>query len=303
MLLLPGSLPADRGTLKALCERLPANAPLAAWMRSCDVEAFDGSWGDAERACLARSQSATSSASVNPANPAPAAFASFASSALASPLHAALGLTDVTPSDPSLLQLADDDSRLLCNAVDALMREEGVHIEYVEALRWRVECEREIEVLTERPDWIIGESLRPNLPRGRDARLVERWMNEMQMLLFNHPVNEARQNRGLPAINMIWLWGFVATTSAVRIEARPNHDAAYDTRMLTAFRNGDLPSWQRAWSELTPRILASDVVIIGDSRPRLKLTAKPASFASKIASIFVAPRLADVLLSLSGKAQ
>jgi hypothetical protein len=297
MLLLPGSLPADRGTLKALCENLPANAPLAAWMRSCDVEAFDGSWGEAERAGLTQRQPATLPAVAKEARSA------FASSAFASPLHAALGLTDVAPSDSSLLQLADDDSRLLCNAVDALMREEGVHIEYVETLRWRVECEREIEVLTERPDWIIGESLRPNFPRGRDARRVERWMNEMQMLLFNHPVNEARQNRGLPAINMIWLWGFAATDSAVRIEARPNHDAAYDMRMLTAFRNGDLPSWQRAWSELTPRILASDVVIIGDSRPRLKLTAKPASFASKIASIFVAPRLADVLLSLSGKAQ
>jgi hypothetical protein len=38
---------------------------------------------------------------------------------------------------------------------------------------------------------------------GRSAAL----MNEAQMLLHSHPVNEAREARGEPAINSVWLWG------------------------------------------------------------------------------------------------
>ncbi len=241
----------------------------------------------------------------------------------ASPLHAALGLSDLTPLDPSKLQLTDDESHALCDAANALMREEGVRIEFVESKQWHVICDREIEVLTERPDWIIGESLRPNLPRGRDARLVERWMNEMQMLFFNHPVNEARAARGLPVVNMVWLWGFCPLLSEAfdvargsgarpgtpdiqpgRAIASPGYDSTYDTRMLVALRSGDLPGWQRAWGELSERITTSNAIVIGDSRPRFilrKLTHSP-SITKKISSFFARQStLADALQSLQQK--
>jgi hypothetical protein len=42
-------------------------------------------------------------------------------------------------------------------------------------------------------------------------------MNEIQMLLHEHPVNEARASRREPTINSLWLWGFGSscqTTSA-----------------------------------------------------------------------------------------
>jgi hypothetical protein len=203
------------------------------------------------------------------------------------------------------------------------MREEGIRVEFSEATQWRVTCNREIEVLTERPDWIIGESLRPNLPRGRDARLVERWMNELQMLFFNHPVNEARAARDLPVVNMVWLWGFSPLLSAAvdvargsgarpgtrdvqagRAVAFPGYGAAYDTRMLAALRSGDLPEWQRAWDDLSERIVASTAIVIGDSRPRfiLRKPSKSTSLTKKIGSFFARKStLADALQSLQEK--
>jgi hypothetical protein len=32
-------------------------------------------------------------------------------------------------------------------------------------------------------------------------------MNELQMLLHDHPVNQAREERGEPVINSLWFWG------------------------------------------------------------------------------------------------
>jgi hypothetical protein len=303
MFLLPGSLPNDRSTLRALCENLSVHSEIAEWIRVCSVEMFDGSWGDAER--------------ISHALPLRGEEPASCSVATASPLHAALGLTDLTPTDPSKLQLTDTESRALCEAADALMREDGVRIEFIEASQWRVTCNREIEVLTERPDWIIGEALRPNLPRGRDARLVERWMNELQMLFFSHPVNAARAASGAPVVNMVWFWGFHNSlthdsstadkhANSTSLQTRPAKAAqivegSFDTRMLVALRNGDLPGWQRAWGELSGRIVRSEAIIIGDARPRLLLrkpTGSP-TVTQKIRSFFARKSaLADVLQSL-----
>jgi hypothetical protein len=45
------------------------------------------------------------------------------------------------------------------------------------------------------------------MPAGRDAASFHRLQSEIQMLLHEHPVNEARRQRGQRAINTLWLWG------------------------------------------------------------------------------------------------
>jgi hypothetical protein len=301
MLLLPGTLPADRATLKALCAGLAAHSGVATMLRSTAVEPFSGSWGDAEREAFALPSSSRQ--------------------AIATPLHAALGLTDLTPIDPAKIQLIDDESRALCEAADAHLSVEGVRLVFVNANLWTVTCPREINALTERPEWLIGEPLRPNLPRGNDARLLERWMNELQMLLFAHPVNAAREERGLPPINVVWLWGFGTHNSSNEISVvgaalpRPTSDIrgvgrgnAAPTENLThvlhlhALRNGNIPAWQTAWQILSTEILAADSIILGDSRPRLRLTPRKASAAAKFAALFQRkPTLAAVLAALQEK--
>jgi hypothetical protein len=44
---------------------------------------------------------------------------------------------------------------------------------------------------------------------GRDATTgpEDALLTEVQMLLHNHPVNEAREARGEPVLNSVWLWG------------------------------------------------------------------------------------------------
>ncbi len=299
MLLLPGSLPADRATLLALCAGLGAHSDLAALMGSALVAPFTGSWGDAEREALD-----------------PAAGGRFA---VATPLHAALGLTDLTPLDPAMIALDEAASRALCEAADEHLRVDGVRLTFIDANRWQVSCDREINVLTERPDWLIGEPLRPNLPRGNDARLVERWMNELQMLLFAHPVNAAREARGLAAINWVWLWGFGSKppppggegwgegggahsklgSNPQSLSPNPSPAGGGEQNHLHALRNGNVPAWQNAWQTRSSEILSADSIILGDSRPRLRLTPRKPSTASRLTALFQRkPTLEAVLATL-----
>jgi hypothetical protein len=52
-----------------------------------------------------------------------------------------------------------------------------------------------------------GRSISGFMPAGDGARALQQCMNDAQMLLHEHPVNTARERRGLPPINSIWLWG------------------------------------------------------------------------------------------------
>lgn len=54
---------------------------------------------------------------------------------------------------------------------------------------------------------VIGRPIRHFLPEGEDARLWQRTMNEAQVLLHNHPVNQAREAAGRRPANSLWFWG------------------------------------------------------------------------------------------------
>jgi hypothetical protein len=152
-------------------------------------------------------------------------------------------------------------------------------------------------------------------------------MNELQMLLFAHAVNASREERGLPPINVVWLWGFgsklplpqagegwgegggapAATTltpgaagdklaSASPACGRGEH-APLD--FLTALRNGNVPAWQSARQTRSSEILSADTIILGDSHPRLRLTPRKSSVVSRfISSFHRKPALEQVLATL-----
>ncbi|MGZ3513287.1 MAG: cofactor-independent phosphoglycerate mutase [Thermodesulfobacteriota bacterium] len=55
------------------------------------------------------------------------------------------------------------------------------------------------------PHDIIGREISPFLPQMKEPILT--LMKASQRLLKNHPVNHAREAKGLPPANSIWLWG------------------------------------------------------------------------------------------------
>jgi hypothetical protein len=73
---------------------------------------------------------------------------------------------------------------------------------------WLLECDEPIECECVEPDRAAGRNVRDLMPVGRDGARVRALMNEIQMLLHEHPVNQDRAARGLSAINTLWLWGF-----------------------------------------------------------------------------------------------
>lgn len=56
-------------------------------------------------------------------------------------------------------------------------------------------------------DDVIGRPVSHFMPEGADSRDWQRLGNEVQVLLHNHPVNQARETAGRRPVNSVWLWG------------------------------------------------------------------------------------------------
>jgi hypothetical protein len=68
---------------------------------------------------------------------------------------------------------------------------------------WIVRCATPIELRSQAPIELAGRSVDPLLPDKRWHALL----NEIQMALYDHPVNTERERRGAPVVNGLWLWG------------------------------------------------------------------------------------------------
>jgi hypothetical protein len=127
--------------------------------------------------------------------------------ARAEPVHLLTALDHLQLAAPVPLPLAADERATLRAMLDAHLADSGFRLHDGGHGGWVVECPSGCDFTALEPAQAVGRNLRDCLPGGRDAVRVRALVNELQMLLHEHPVNERRVARGLPAVNSVWLWG------------------------------------------------------------------------------------------------
>jgi len=123
------------------------------------------------------------------------------------PIHVQMARTHLTLADPRRLRLADADSRALFELARPYFEESGRPLLYGDADTWFMRADDWAELQTATPDTVTSMNLSDWLPEGPNAIAFRKLQNEIQMLWHEHPVNEARQARGLTAVNSFWAWG------------------------------------------------------------------------------------------------
>ena len=125
----------------------------------------------------------------------------------ADPVHLEAGLSDLSLTDPRELDLGREEAAELCGAINEALQGDPGFIEPLTPSRWYIECERLPRLRTWEPSLAVGGPVGEMLPRGLDAKVWLRAFTEIQMLLHEHPTNRAREGRGRPRVNSVWLWG------------------------------------------------------------------------------------------------
>ncbi|MDO8810614.1 MAG: hypothetical protein Q7J38_01110 [Gallionella sp.] len=95
----------------------------------------------------------------------------------------------------------------LCAALNEYFAGQGMEFFAPHPQRWYVRLDRLQDIETVPLSQAAGRNVHGLLPKGADAARWHQVFNEIQMLLFAHPVNEAREARGELPVNSLWLWG------------------------------------------------------------------------------------------------
>lgn len=100
-----------------------------------------------------------------------------------------------------------DESAALCAKLNEHFADMGMTFFAPHPRRWYVRVEAEPQITTSSLRQVVGADAMFHQPQGMDALHWQRIMTEMQMLLYAHPLNQAREARGEPLVSSLWLWG------------------------------------------------------------------------------------------------
>lgn len=125
----------------------------------------------------------------------------------AEPVHMLADRDAVKLHSGRSLDLNDAETAALVMALNAHFSRDGITFFAPEPDRWYVRCSPSEVPVTRSLALAQRGSLADHQP-GSGGKLNWRALqNEAQMLLFTHPVNQARETSGKTTVNGVWFWG------------------------------------------------------------------------------------------------
>ncbi|MGP1683651.1 MAG: phosphoglycerate mutase, partial [Giesbergeria sp.] len=152
----------------------------------------------------------------------------------------------VTLSNPDDLPLTEDESRTLLAAMAPWFAQDGITLHYEQPGRWLASGAPLANVATASLDRVVQRDVRAWLSDAPAAAPLRRLHSEMQMLLYTHALNDAREARGQAPVNAFWLHGAGALPLGTAAAQAPQ---VVDSLRSPALRE-DWPAWCAAWKAL-----------------------------------------------------
>jgi hypothetical protein len=168
--------------------------------------------------------------------------------AFITPCHWQAGSHQIAMGEWPLADFSEEESRALMLAMQPYFEEDGITLQFDDTTRWLAHSPVFDDIATASLDRVAGRNLENWMPRDANAAPLRRLQNEMQMLLYTHPVNEARSARRVPVVNSFWLSGTgrLNTTTPAASASPP---IVIDTLRQAALKE-DWSSWKQAWQQV-----------------------------------------------------
>lgn len=213
------------------------------------------------------------------------------------PCYWAMGRDHATLTDPAALALREDESRALLAAMQPYFETDGITLHYLAPERWLAEGELFRHLPTASLDRVLSRNVDGWLPGSHSARPLRRLQNEMQMLLYTHPLNDLRAAQGQQPVNSFWISGTGALGSALSQALK--EQVSVPRSLALAVFNDNWADYTQAWAELdageVAQLLARQrageavrLTLCGERSAQTFATSR-ASLFSKISS-FLAPK-------------
>jgi hypothetical protein len=184
----------------------------------------------------------------------------------------------VTLGDPAYLQIDDATDATLFKAMHSFFAEDGIALHPYKPGQWLAQSPLLADLPTASLDRVIGRNIDPWLVGSHvaadalspAAQLLRRLQNEMQMLLYTHPVNDGRSL----TINSFWVHGTGALPSDAMSGslAHANQPAQQEPAVIHTLRQSalqqDLIGWLEAWQHVDAHVIAPMLARVAAGEPQ-----------------------------------
>jgi len=122
----------------------------------------------------------------------------------ADPVHLRFHHERIILADAGAFDLEIDEAQAIATSLNTEFADIG-QFHVATSRRWYLKLNSTVDHHAEPISKIAGRRIDGELTDKNGP--LTRWLNEVQMYLHGHPVNERRQATGKPAVNSLWLWG------------------------------------------------------------------------------------------------
>ena len=208
------------------------------------------------------------------------------------PCHLDVGMTDMVMQPVELLRLSDADSRELHAVVAPLMEQDGITLRFFSAQRWLATGAAFADLECASLARVQGRSINEWLPDAGEfpqQTKLARLQAEVQMLLYTHPINDARAARGLPVVNSFWIDGAGAldamptTSRVVKLESRL-HNALGNASLYASAWGALLSEWEQLAANALAQGNEFGITLCGEKNAMTRASQAP-NWKHKISSL------------------
>ena len=154
------------------------------------------------------------------------------------------------------VEVSPNEAAQICASLNEHFAGQGMEFLAPHPQRWYVRLERLPGIEATPLSQAIGRNVHDLLPKGAEALRWHQLFNEIQMLLFSHPVNELREARGDLTVNSLWFWGGGCDTLLMKPLASRLGEQSTLAKSLVMAKPADCGSSRHADSVTSDNVLA-----------------------------------------------
>ncbi|MDI1308411.1 MAG: hypothetical protein PSV17_03120 [Methylotenera sp.] len=164
----------------------------------------------------------------------------------ADPVHFVMQRDCFSLSEPAPLLVDSAHAALMVASLNTHFAQDGLLFCIGKSGAWYLRVDKVAQITTTLPSVAMDKNVHHFMPQGVDSAKWKSILNEMQMLLHDHPANEERESTSELVVNSVWLSGGGVMPAF--------NDLPYDVDLITAsdVLNQGLATWANIASQLVP---------------------------------------------------
>lgn len=125
----------------------------------------------------------------------------------ADPVHLVLQRDCFSLGESIPLPVSSEHAKSMIASLNQHFNQDGLMFLIGKSGAWYLRAEKTPSIKTSLPSVASGKNIHQFMPHGLESSKWLAVLNEVQMLLYEHPANEAREFSGEVAVNSVWLSG------------------------------------------------------------------------------------------------